>query len=205
MTMLSNSLTAAADHLAEVRLEFEAASATAHHHALLMGGLLLDAKDQSEHGAWLPFLARAGIHERRAQRLMSLARLGIEYDTVSLLGGLTAALRFFDDIRLPAPGEALAVYAGHDETDGKAVLIYPAADPAFLFVDGYDLATAESWECRRPMRSDVLREASGIRVSIIWHTVRRLMGDRLAEAAAALVSTEDILGWRESDAVRVSP
>mgnify|MGYP007115645966 CR=1 FL=1 len=56
--------------------------------------MLLAAKDAAPHGTWLPFLDRAGVPERKAQRLMTLARSGLKSDTVSDLGGVSRALEF---------------------------------------------------------------------------------------------------------------
>ena len=39
-----------------------------------LGRLLRDAKHRVAHGAWLPLLRQAGIHTRRAQRLMARSR-----------------------------------------------------------------------------------------------------------------------------------
>ena len=58
--------------------------------------MLLDAREIAEHGAWLPFLAEAGIHERTARRMMVLSPAGLKSDTVSDLGGIRATLADVD-------------------------------------------------------------------------------------------------------------
>lgn len=61
--------------------------------ALEAGHHLVAAKADCPHGTWLPFLERAGVQERKAQRLMKLARSGLKSVTVSDLG-IMGALRF---------------------------------------------------------------------------------------------------------------
>ena len=56
------------------------------------GRALCDAKALVKHGEWLPFLERAGIPVRRAQRQMRLADIGLKNDTVTFLGGVGATL-----------------------------------------------------------------------------------------------------------------
>ena len=41
------------------------------------GAALLAAKERGQHGDWLPFLERAGIHSRKAQRWMAFASSGV--------------------------------------------------------------------------------------------------------------------------------
>jgi len=77
--------------------------------ALSAGQMLVTAKDQCQHGEWLPFLERTEIHERQAQRLMQLARSGLEPDTVSDLGGISQSLRFASTWAMPQTGKALAI------------------------------------------------------------------------------------------------
>ncbi len=53
---------------------------------------LLEARAVCEHGQWLPFLARAGVHERTARRMLKVAEWGLQIGHVSDLGGPTGAL-----------------------------------------------------------------------------------------------------------------
>lgn len=71
--------------------------------ALETGRLLIGAKAECRHGEWLPFVRKAGMSERKAQRLMQLARSGLKSDTVSDLGikgalGLLAKRREFLEV-----------------------------------------------------------------------------------------------------------
>lgn len=92
--ILSNSLAALAE---DVKTEAEAlatAERSASEHALNAGRLLGEAKEACRHGEWLPFLERAGVHERSAQRWMKLHRSRLKNDMVSDLGGVVPALQF---------------------------------------------------------------------------------------------------------------
>lgn len=94
MTPLSNSLTALADDLRTVAGAYEQAERDVVEHAMSAGRMLVEAKEACPHGTWLPFLQRAGLAERTAQRWMKLHRGRLQPDTVSLLGGVSAALTF---------------------------------------------------------------------------------------------------------------
>lgn len=91
---LTNSLTAIADDLRRVKDACEQAERDAVTHALNAGRMLCEAKEQCGHGHWLPFLKRAGLSERTAQRWMKLHRGNLQSDTVSHLGGVAPALSF---------------------------------------------------------------------------------------------------------------
>jgi hypothetical protein len=57
------------------------------------GDLLLEAKDQLEHGQWLPWLEKNfDMEERTAQRAMAAAKFAAKYDNVSDLRLTKAAL-----------------------------------------------------------------------------------------------------------------
>src|SRR3954465_11092633 len=91
-----------ADRIREANAAMLAASQEAAERALQAGRLLIEAKAECQHGDWLPFLERAGIHERQARRLMQLARSGLESDTVSDLG-IKGALDLPAQPRVQAP------------------------------------------------------------------------------------------------------
>jgi hypothetical protein len=106
---LSNSLTDLAERIRATVLASSAAEMTAIKKAIEAGSLLIEAKGCCRHGDWLPFLQRAGMRERNAQRYMKLAKSGLKSDTVSDLGGIKATLRWCEALRLPDADEFLLV------------------------------------------------------------------------------------------------
>ena len=94
MTGGSNRLAVLAAVIAEAHREAVELARDSIKRAMDAGAALVEAKALAGHGGWLPFLERAGIAERTAQRYMRLASSGLEPDTVSDLGGVVGALRF---------------------------------------------------------------------------------------------------------------
>ncbi len=92
--LLSNSLTVAADLVRSTVEQASAAAKVSVEKSIEAGHALIAAKRECKHGEWLPFLDRAGVHERQARRLMQLAESGLKSDTVSDLGGIKSALDF---------------------------------------------------------------------------------------------------------------
>jgi len=105
----SNSLSAAAEQVRVLVLEAESLERESIEASLEAGRLLAIAKSECRHGEWLPFLSRTGVTERKAQRMMQIARSGLKSDTVSYLGGVKATLEFLSRRRLPKRDEALSV------------------------------------------------------------------------------------------------
>lgn len=137
MTVLSNVLADLAERVRELDQASIAAELTATEKAMEAGRLLVEAKDGCPHGAWLPFLSRAGVPERRAQRLMQLARSGLKSDTVTDLGGIKAALRYIATCRLPGEGKWLIVDRAREDADDQLfayAVIKPAARQDFFEV-----------------------------------------------------------------------
>ena len=94
MIELSNSLADLAERVKVANEASALAERTTIEKAIEAGELLCQAKDEARHGEWLPFLDRACIPERKAQRLMQLARSGLKSDTCRELGGIKGALYF---------------------------------------------------------------------------------------------------------------
>lgn len=94
---LSNRLTVLAEDLKIEAEAFAAAERASAEHAVNAGRLLCEAKQACRHGEWLPFLKRAGVPERSAQRWMKLHRSGLKSDLVSDLGGVASALNALKD------------------------------------------------------------------------------------------------------------
>lgn len=115
---LSNSLTAIADDVRRTNHAAEQAERDAIAHALEAGRLLCEAKEQCPHGQWLPFLERAGVPERKAQRLMKLHRGRLQSDFVSYLGGVSPALTFlrYRDLTMGFLDEAERLSIRFEET-----------------------------------------------------------------------------------------
>lgn len=109
MSELSNSLADLAERVREANEASAAAERMTAEKALEAGRLLCQAKEQCAHGDWTPFLARAGVHERQARRLMQLARSGLNSGHVSDLGGIKAALAFLSKWRLPTFDETMVI------------------------------------------------------------------------------------------------
>jgi hypothetical protein len=91
---LSNEQANAAEEIKLLLAASDTAARESTDKALDAGQRLLAAKAEAAHGTWLPFLERAGIQERKAQRLMKVAKSGLKSVAVSDLGGITGALKF---------------------------------------------------------------------------------------------------------------
>ncbi|PSJ55793.1 hypothetical protein [Pseudaminobacter soli (ex Li et al. 2025)] len=113
MTELSNSLADLAERIKETTATLAAAERTTIEAAYDAGLLLCQAKEQCAHGEWLPFLDRAGLKARQAQRLMQIASAGLDKRHVSLIGGIRAALDYIGNLQLPPKGDIL--YVGRRE------------------------------------------------------------------------------------------
>jgi hypothetical protein len=139
---LTNSLADLAERIREATEVVVAAERTAADKALEAGRLLCQAKQECRHGEWLPFLQRAGVAERQAQRLMQLARSGLKSDTVSDLGGIKAALAYDAKQSPPNVGQLLLIgRAGWMDEDeyGPLAIIRPDAKLDAYFVSVLDL------------------------------------------------------------------
>lgn len=108
---LSNTQADQAEEIKTLVAESDAAHLTSIEKALEAGHRLVTAKADCLHGTWLPFLERAGVQERKAQRLMTLARSGLKSVTVSEMGGIKKALQFLSRRTLPAQGKCLEITA----------------------------------------------------------------------------------------------
>lgn len=89
----SNTLADRAETVRELIAGSDAAHRECIGKALEAGRLLVTAKSDCKHGEWLPFLKRACVPERKAQRLMQIAESNLESDTVTDLG-IGGALRY---------------------------------------------------------------------------------------------------------------
>lgn len=114
---MSNRLPILAAEIRQAHLDTLAAEKTAAERAIAAGEALSEAKALAKHGEWLPFLKAAGVPERTAQRYMRLAASRLKSDTVTVLGGIGAALRF---IRLRELARGQIAEAEAAARDGRA-------------------------------------------------------------------------------------
>ena len=92
---LTNSLADLAERSANLHLEYQTHREESAACYVAFGQLLNEAKRECRHGQWLPFLERAGIPKRTAQRSMRIARaIRCKCVTVTHLAenGITATL-----------------------------------------------------------------------------------------------------------------
>lgn len=182
-TILSNSLTVLAAEIRSAMNVSASAEKTAISAAIVAGRLLNDAKAGCLHGEWLPFLTRARVPERQAQRYMRLASSGLKPDTVSDLGGIKATLRWLEGLRLPEPDEYLLV-----SLDGfAAVMREPAAivwrDPAGFLFSVFNLIPGDSWV-------DTLTKPI-IKTEAVFPCVYSVLNNRHSEMSFVIVKRDD--------------
>lgn len=132
-------MTVTAETVCNLLSEADALAVSSIDKTLEAGRLLLQAKDECRHGEWLPFLKRAGVPERKAQRLMTLARSGLKSDTVSDLGGVKATLEFLTKRELPEPGTALVVFGDESRDYFNAAYVWGStAYPGNYYAAAYN-------------------------------------------------------------------
>ena len=66
--------------------------------AVACGANLLVAKEQMQHGKWLPFLREMGLAERTASRWMYIVQIGLKADSVRPCGGINSADERFREV-----------------------------------------------------------------------------------------------------------
>ncbi len=131
MTELTNFLTEMADRIKAANEAVVAAEQITAEKMIEAGTLLCQAKDASKHGEWTPFLVRAGIGDRQAQRLMQIARSGLKSDTCRELGGVKATLAYLSKRKLPKPGDILLICKeGWTESDERPPLVIVSCSKA---------------------------------------------------------------------------
>ena len=89
--LLSNRLADLAERAGEAFRSGNARSVEAAADYLKSGRILAEAKAEAGHGQWLPFLERAGIPKRSAQRLMQMSASGMSAETLAEKGLKAAA------------------------------------------------------------------------------------------------------------------
>lgn len=173
MTQLqSNSLSVSAESVRELIAESDTLAAQSIEKALEAGHLLLTAKAECKHGQWLPFLKRAGVGERKAQRLMKLSASGLNPSAVSGFGGIRGALEFLSRRRLPKAHEGLCI-TPHSSIENpfeafEAAFIWPSRHAGFFhgayFADDGSGGMNVTYS-KRPISDQPL---PGDRESMVW-------------------------------------
>jgi hypothetical protein len=118
---LSNRLADLAERVKEASASVDASQTAAVESAMKAGGLLVEAKAALRHGEWLPFLARAGLGKRQAQRYTSLWKSGLNASSVTHLGGILPTLAFLSNWRMPAFDEMMRIRDPERPLDGGPV------------------------------------------------------------------------------------
>lgn len=180
----NNRLTDLAERVKAAEGAMNAASKEMGLRAIEAGKLLLEAKGECPHGGWLPFLERAGMQERQAQRLMSLVNAGIKSDTVSEIG-MRAALELAAKRKLPAPNQVLVAWVGRPQKpppwpaavggEITAFIYENSSMPDFMHVVAWRdrIDGAEAWCTVRPI--------SRSRPDFVFQTVDKILRDRQSE------------------------
>lgn len=168
----SNTMSTTAETIRELLAEAETLAARSIDKMLEAGHALVQAKAECKHGEWLPFLERAGIHERQARRLMQLANSGLTSDTVSDLGGIKGALEFLSRRRLPLAHEGLCITPNSNNENPleahEAAFIWPSRHAGFFhgayFSDDGNGGMNVTYS-KRPISETPL---AGERESLVW-------------------------------------
>ncbi|NOV21653.1 DUF3102 domain-containing protein [Ensifer adhaerens] len=179
----SNSLSVSAEAIRGLLAESEALALESIDKAIEAGRLLTIARDECAHGQWLPFLKRAGVAERQAQRMMQLARSGLKSDTVSDLGGIKSTLKFLSERRLPKQGEALSVTCHSAEANPfrseLAAFVWPTDEhPGHYFVAGSRSSGADGTSVlytKRAISGEDILCGDGRFMNPVWALVERSM------------------------------
>lgn len=152
-TLGHNRLSDLAGRVREAASAMQRASKEAAECALAAGRLLIEAKEECRHGEWLPFLDKAGMHERQARRLMQLARSGLTSDTVSDLG-IKGALELLASRKLPQRGMVLqvSVEPAETETYGGTAWVWESEEhPGYFHAAGVSRELKQAVATRKPV------------------------------------------------------
>ncbi|MGB6118524.1 MAG: DUF3102 domain-containing protein [Mesorhizobium sp.] len=139
--ILSNAQASNAEEIKGIVAASDAARTESVELAQEAGRKLVSAKAECKHGQWLPFLDRAGVQERKAQRLMKLASSGLKSDTVTDLGGITRALEF-----LSKKDAALSHYDDALELMAAGGAEYPLELALIAIDDLIEMFPEEQWK-----------------------------------------------------------
>lgn len=198
MNDLSNSLADLAERIKDTHSAFVAAQRMTADKAIETGQLLCEAKELCRHGEWLPLLARSGIGERWARRLMQIARSGLKSETVSDLGGIAATLQWLSAFTMPTDGETLVVSLDGfaDSTDEPLAFIWSEGGGFHVAMIDLNAASPHAICTILPVKDERAARM----------TLYRVIDYRMAEASFAMVSDHHIsrafLGELRNDILR---
>lgn len=180
--VLSNSLTVLAKEVRDALNVSASAEKTAISAAIVAGRLLNEAKAGCQHGDWLPFLSRARVPERTAQRYMRLASSGLKPDTVSDLGGIKATLHWLEGLRLPELDEYLLVSLDGFAAGFREPVAIVWRDPAGFLFSVFNLNPGDAW-------ADMLRKPI-IKTDMVFPSVYAVLNNRHSEMSFAIVKRD---------------
>lgn len=195
MTELSNSLADLAERIKETHGEFTAAQSMTAEKAIETGTLLCQAKAQCAHGEWLPFLARSGVGDRWARRLMQIARSELKSDTVSDLG-IKGTLDYLASRRLPEAGQCLIVgrsgWEGSSD-HGPVAFITPSERTSGYFdVTTYDPNTNDGEALVRPVLGEPIEFDDGTAFVGVWKALDEMLAIPASERSFKLMWASDL-------------
>jgi hypothetical protein len=181
--VLANSLADLAERIKEASAGAAAAERLSVECVLEAGRLLVRGKRACGHGEWLPFLARAGISERKAQRHMQLARSGLNPTQVSDLGGTKAALEFLSRRTLPSSdGVVFVCRAGSFAEDNAAIAcVSPSEVEGHFDITVFAPGGAALVTSSRPLRGDPIELPGGRFFAGLWEILARDLNIPMAE------------------------
>lgn len=176
MTDLSNSLADLAERIREATAAAALAQRTTIEKAFEAGLMLCHAKETCAHGEWMPFLDRAGVHERQARRLMQIASSGLQIGHVSEIGGIKATLEYIGKLKLPDPGDILFISPAvpDDENLVCAWVQHSKDHPGF-----FDLTSIKSSDevlsLDKPVAGKTVRCSDGHFFNGLWTTLEMMI------------------------------
>lgn len=175
MSDLSNSLSDFAERIREINEASLAAQRLSIEKAHEAGAMLCHAKDRCPHGQWMPFLERAGIHDRQARRLMQIASAGIQIGHVSKMGGIKATLAYLAKLKLPPEGDILYISREESSDGSECAWIEHAKGAPGMFNVTSIKAHDKVFDLERPISGTTERLPSGGYYNALWNIVELMV------------------------------
>jgi hypothetical protein len=192
--VLNNALADRAETVRELIAGACAAHMDSINKALEAGQHLVEAREECKHGEWLPFLERAGIHERQARRLMQVARSGLKSDTVSDLGGIKGALDFLSKREKAAKALNASLAGGaviHSQLRDAIDLIDEVARCFPIEKKPHSLQVFQDGDLSRALalldEKNIVPKAADLDIEVVDGILRRMTEPPLPDIGRALV------------------